>query len=108
MRFNESVRYLTVSLSNESFEYYDVALMHLSVCRYFLRDYTDAIEGFLFFTESGESELKPYALLMLGKCYREKGEAGEAERYFTKVIDEYGETEFSDTASLELQSLESN
>ena len=109
MRFYESARYLTISLGDESTEYYDVALMHLSVSRYFLRDYSEAIDGFMVFTDaSGESDLKPYALLMLGKCYREKGDVGEAERYFTEVKIEYGGTEFSDTASLELQSLGRN
>jgi TolA-binding protein len=106
MRFDESARYLTISIRDESREFYDVALMHLSVTRYFLQDYSEAIDGFMFFAEgSGESELKPYALLMLGKCYRQRGEVDEAKHYFTVVRNEYGGTEFSDTASEELQSL---
>jgi TolA-binding protein len=107
MRFDEAADYLTVSIRDESREYYDVALMHLAVSHYFLRDYTEAIDGFAFFTEGyGESELKPYALLMLGKCYREKGETEEARRYFTAVRNEYRGTEFSETASEELQTME--
>lgn len=106
MRFDESARYLTIGIRDESREFYDVALMHLSVSRYFLRDYSEAIDGFMFFAEGGgESELTPYALLMLGKCYREKGEVDKAKRYFTVVRNEYGGTKFSDTASDELQSL---
>ena len=73
------------------------------------QDYTEAIDGFTFFAEGyGETELKPYALLMLGKCYREKGETEEARRYFTAVENEYRGTEFSETASEELQSMGSN
>ena len=109
MRFDESASYLEVSLKSDGAAYHDVALMHLSVSRYFLRDYNDAIDGFMFFAdEQGESDLKPYALLMLGKCYREKGELSEAEHYFREVRSAYGGTEFSDTASEELQSLGSN
>jgi TolA-binding protein len=109
MRFDESARYLSITLRNDRFAYHDVALMHLSVCRYFLRDYAEAIDGFIFFTDGGgESDLKPYALLMLGKCYREKGELTEAERYFIEVSEDYSGTEFSDTASQELETLRNN
>ena len=109
MRFDEAAQYLAVSIRDENREYYGVALMHLSVSQYFLRDYTEAIDGFTFFAEGyGETELKPYALLMLGKCYREKGETEEARRYFTVVENEYRGTEFSETASEELQSMGSN
>ena len=109
MRFDEAAQYLAVSIRDENREYYGVALMHLSVSQYFLRDYTEAIDGFTFFAEGyGETELKPYALLMLGKCYREKGETEEARRYFTAVENEYRGTEFSETASEELQSMGSN
>ncbi len=109
MRFDEAAQYLAVSIRDENREYYGMALMHLSVSHYFLRDYTEAIDGFTFFAEGyGETELKPYALLMLGKCYREKGETEEARRYFTAVENEYRGTEFSETASEELQSMGSN
>jgi TolA-binding protein len=109
MRFDESASYLEVSLRSDGTEFHDVALMHLSVSRYFLRDYNDAIDGFMFFAdEQAESDLKPYALIMLGKCYREKGELSEAEHYFREVRSGYEGTEFSDTAAEELQSIGSN
>jgi TolA-binding protein len=106
MRFGESARYLEISMRDSASEYYEVALMHLAVCHYFLRDYSKAIDGFMFLAGARmESDLKPYALLMLAKCYREKGELEEAERYFMEVKNEYVGTEFSDTATEELQSL---
>jgi len=109
MRFDESARYLEISMRDCASEYYEVAMMHLAVCHYFLRDYSEAIDGFMLLAEARMgSDLKPYALLMLGKCYREKGELEEAEHYFMEVKNEYVGTEFSDTASAELQSLRAN
>jgi TolA-binding protein len=106
MRFGDAALYLEASIEEPDRPFYDVALMHLSVSRYFLRDYTAAIEGFVFFTEEpAADELKPYALLMLGKCHREQGENDEAARYFSMVKDTYRGTEFSESADEELASL---
>jgi len=106
MRFDEAARYLETAIQDKNTSFYGVALMHLSVSRYFMRDYTEAIEGFVFLTEgSNAEEMRPYALLMLGKCYREKGEPDTANRYFTMVKNDYGGTEFSDTADEELRSM---
>jgi tetratricopeptide (TPR) repeat protein len=106
MRFDEAVESLELSLTEKSSDFYEMALMHLSVSRYFLKHYDDAIEGFMTFAATeGSGELKPYALLMLGKCYREQGEVDEAEKFFTMVQNEYRGTEFSATAVEELQSL---
>lgn len=106
MRFDEAARYLETAIQDKNTSFYGVALMHLSVSRYFMRDYTEAIEGFVFLTEgSNAEEMRPYALLMLGKCYREKGEPDTANGYFTMVKNDYGGTEFSDTADEELRSM---
>jgi TolA-binding protein len=107
MRFDEAARYLESCLEVEGMPFYGVALMHLSVSRYFMREYPEAIEGFTYFEEGkGDGDLRPYALLMLGKCYREMGERDRASGYFTVVRNEYRGTEFSDTADEELQSLD--
>jgi TolA-binding protein len=107
MRFDEAARYLETSSGDKSAPFYGVALMHLSVSRYFMHEYSEAIDGFTFFTEGeGTEDLRPYALLMLGKCYRETGENGRAEGYFTEVERDYRGTEFADTADEELRSLD--
>ena len=109
MRFDEAADTLELSLSDKSSDFYEMALMHLSVSRYFLRNYDDAIDGFMAFAATGGAgELKPYALLMLGKCYREQGDVEEAKKFFTMVQNEYRGTEFSATAVEELQALATN
>jgi len=107
MRFDEAARYLESCLEVEGVPFYGVALMHLSVSRYVMREYPEAIDGFTHVAEGeGDGDLRPYALLMLGKCYREMGEPDRAAIYFTVVRNEYRGTEFSDAADEELQVLE--
>jgi TolA-binding protein len=106
MRFGEAAKYLEASIEEPDRPFFDVALIHLSVSQYFLHDYNRAIEGFVIFTEEDEDvELRPYALLMLGKCYREQGDSDEAARYFSLVRSDYRGTEFSESADEELASL---
>jgi TolA-binding protein len=104
MRFEEAVPYLKASTSDTGSDFYNVALMHLSVSHYFLKNYPDAIEGLTTLT-AGTGELKPYALLMLGKCLKEVGEREKAEGYFLQVRNDYQGTELHDAAVQELGKL---
>lgn len=107
MRFDEAARYFESSIGDENVPFYGVALIYLSLSRYFTHDYSEAIEGFTFITKGEKTEeLRPYALLMLGKCYRETGETDRAAAYFTAVKRDYGGTEFADSADTELSSLD--
>ncbi len=106
MRFEEAVPYLKASTSDTSSDFYSVALMHLSVSHYFLKNYPDAIEGLTRISGgTAEGELKPYALLMLGKCLKEVGEREKAEGYFLQVRNDYQGTELSEAAIQELLEL---
>jgi TolA-binding protein len=106
MRFEEAVPYLKASTSSVNSELFNVALMHLSVSHYFLKNYPEAIEGLTAITgETVEGELKPYALLMLGKCLKEVGERERAEGYFLQVRNDYQGTELSEAAVQELGEL---
>jgi TolA-binding protein len=106
MRFEEAVSYLKASTSDMSSDFYNVALMHLSVSYYFLKNYPDAIEGLTTITGgTAEEELKPYALLMLGKCLKEVGEREKAEGYFLQVRNDYQDTELYEAAIQELGEL---
>jgi TolA-binding protein len=107
MRFDEAAEYLEMSIQERDPPFYDVALMHLAVSRYFLHDYNSAIIDFLYFTakEENGNEMRPYALLMIGKCYKEQGYAKQAAGFFTEVKDRYRGTEFSDAAEEELSAL---
>jgi TolA-binding protein len=107
MRFDEAAEYLEMSIQGREPPFYDVALMHLAVSRYFLHDYNSAIIDFLYFTAKAENgnEMRPYALLMIGKCYKEQGHNDKAAGFFTEVRDQYRGTEFSETAEEELSAL---
>jgi TolA-binding protein len=106
MRFEEAVSYLKASTSDMSSDFYNVALMHLSVSHYFLKNYPNAIEGLTTLTGgTAEEELKPYALLMLGKCFKEVGEREKAEGYFLQVRNDYQDTELYEAAIQELGEL---
>ena len=68
--------------------------MTYSFDQYFLRNYRAALEGFSSYTDTfTDSELVPYALLMLGKCYKDMGMKEQARRYFTRVKNDFRESD---------------
>jgi len=74
-------------------------MMNYSFTHYFLRNYREAIEGFASIANDSKNEdLLPYALLMLGKCFKDMGLKKEARLYFTKIEKKYRESDvYKDT-----------
>ena len=90
LRYEDALPYLTESVSYRDADFYESALMTYSFDQYFLRNYREALEGFTAYTDNfTDSELVPYALLMLGKCYKDMGLKEQARRYFTRVKDDF-------------------
>ncbi len=106
MRFNEAVGYLETGMKHSDSEFYDLALIHLALSQYLIQEYDESIEGLTAFLQKSSSEqLRPYALLMLGKNYKELGNKKEARRYFSEVTRRYQDTELAQEAGQEMQGL---
>ncbi len=106
MRFDEAVVYLKAGVQHSDSEFYDIALIHLALSQYFIHEYNNSIEGLTAFLQKSKSEqLRPYALLMLGKNYKELGNKKEAKRYFSEVTRRYGDSELAEEAGREMQGL---
>lgn len=106
LRYKDAIPYLVESLKDKSAPYYESALMNYAFTQYFLGDYNNAIEGFNnYIKDFGEGDLKPYALLMLGKCYKDIGKKVDALIYFTKIEKEYKNTDVYIDAIEEMKGL---
>jgi len=106
LRYAEALPYLNESIANKRTYFYELALIHYSITNYFLKNYTRAIEGFNTYTEGfAEGYLKPYAVFMLGKCYKAVGKKEEARGYFTEVKEKYKDTDVYYDALTELRAL---
>jgi len=106
MRFDEAAGYLKKGIKHSDSEFYDLALIHLALSQYFMHEYDDSIEGLTTFLQKSSSEqLRPYALFMLGKNYKELGNKREAKRYFSEVNRRYGDSELAQEAGQEMQGL---
>jgi len=106
MRFDEAVGYLQAGITHSGSEFYDLALIHLALSQYFIHDYNNSIEGLTAFLQKSSSEqLKPYALFMLGKNYKELGNKNEAKRYFSEVNRRYSDSELAQEAGQEMEGL---
>ncbi len=106
MRFDEAVGYLQTGIKHSDSEFYDIALIHLALSQYFIHDYNNSIEGLTAFLQKSNSEqLKPYALFMLGKNYKEMGNKNEARRYFSEVNRRYSNSELAQEAGQEMEDL---
>jgi TolA-binding protein len=49
--------------------------------------------------------MKPYAVFMIGMCYKEMGDTREAERYFREIKENYPESEIYTNALEEMKGL---
>jgi len=86
LRYRDALPYLVESTRDSTSPFYDLALMNYSFTHYFLRNYKEAIEGFSSYINAfSDGEFVPYALLMLGKCYKDMGLKDEARVYFTRI-----------------------
>jgi TolA-binding protein len=80
--------------------------MNYAFTQYFLRNFREAIEGFTTYTEEfSEGDFVPYSFLMLGKCYKDMGLKKEARIYFTKIEQEFSDTDVYMDALEEMKDL---
>ena len=106
MQYEESISYLKECMQRKDAYYYEVALLHCSFARYFIRDYEGAIQGFdSYVREFSDGTFAPYALLMLGKSHKELGERTEAREYFNRIKAGYRNTDVFMDAVNEIQEL---
>ncbi len=106
LRYREALLYLGESLADKSAYYYGPTLLHYSITHYFLKNYEKAIEGFKLYTEYfAGGELTPYAVFMLGKCYKDIGRPEDARQYFMEIERRYKNTELYQDALDEIESL---
>ncbi len=94
LRYEDSIPYLAESISHTDRDFYESALMTYSFDQYFLGKYKESLEGFSSYLETfADGELVPYALLMLGKCYKDMGLKDEARLYFIRVRNEFPDSD---------------
>jgi len=106
LRYREALLYLEESLADKSATYYGPALLHYSITHYFLKNYEKAIEGFRLYTDNFTGgDLRPYAVFMLGKCYKDIGRPEDARQYFIEIERRYKNTELYQDALDEIKSL---
>jgi len=106
LRFDEASSSLEKIINNKTKYYHNIALIHYSLSQYFLKNYTKSIEGLTaFIQETNEDQLKPYALLMLGKNYKDMGNKSEAKKFFTEVENDYSNTDLAQAAQEEMEGL---
>jgi len=106
IRYKEALPYLIESTRDKDAAFYESALMNYSFAQYFLRNFREAIEGFsLYVTDCSEGEFVPYALLMLGKCYKDMGMKKEARVYFTRIERDYKDSDVYMNAVEEMKNL---
>ncbi|MBN2325104.1 MAG: tetratricopeptide repeat protein [Spirochaetes bacterium] len=106
LRYEEAHPYLAESINHTERDFYESALMTYSFDQYFLQNYEEALEGFSSYTDTFlDGELVPYALLMLGKCYKDMGLKDEAVPYFMRVRNEFGDSDVYMDAVEEMRGL---
>jgi TolA-binding protein len=104
LRYKDALPYLVESTKDNTSPFYDSALMNYSFTHYFLRNYKEAIEGFSSYINAfSDGEFAPYALLMLGKCYKDMGLKQEARVYFTRIEKDYRDSDVYSDAVEELR-----
>ena len=106
LRYTDALPYLHASIKDRDSYYYELALIYNSLTHYFLKDCGEAIEGFDTYTRDfSEGNLKPYAILMLGRSYKELGENDEARKYFIMIKQRYSGSDIYIDALNELKDL---
>ena len=104
LRYRDALPYLVESTRDSTSPFYDSALMNYSFTHYFSRNYKEAIEGFSSYINAfSDGEFVPYALLMLGKCYKDMGLKPEARVYFTRIEKEHRDSDVYSDAVEELK-----
>ena len=105
LQYDKAAKYLGDSIKNaEETPYYEEALIKYAFSEYFQENYKEAISGFRNYAEKFKnSETTPFALLMIGKSYKEMGQDDNARRYLNKVMNMYKGSEASAEAAAELK-----
>jgi tetratricopeptide (TPR) repeat protein len=92
VQYEEALPHLRESIRDKSGYYRQAALMQYSFACFFTGQYEKAIDGYITYIEEfEEGELKPYALLMIGKSYKATGNNESARVYFNEIKDIYEE-----------------
>ena len=106
VQYDEALPFLKESIRDRSAYYREPALMYYSFSCFFTGQYDKAIDGFITYAEEFENgDLMPYALLMLGKSYKEVGNSHRAVSYFREIEENYSDSEVYLDAVSELQGL---
>jgi TolA-binding protein len=106
LRYEEALPYLSASIKDKDASFYESALMNYAFTLYFLTNYREAIKSFTSYTkEFGEGDSVSYALLMLGKCYKELGLEREAMAFFTRIEQEFSDSDVYEDAIDEMKGL---
>jgi tetratricopeptide (TPR) repeat protein len=106
LRYHDSLSYLELGAADRHSYYYEPALIHYSLAEYFEKEYARAIEGFTRYGQTDpQGEMKPYAVFMIGMCYKGIGDTREAERYFREIKESYPESEVYANALEEMKGL---
>lgn len=106
LRYREAQAYLSEALLDKRTYYYEMALVHYSISHYLLGNFEEAIKGLKIYTEDfTQGSLRPYAVFMLGKCYKEMGKREEALAYFSEVKEKYSDTDVYHDALVEIGEL---
>jgi tetratricopeptide (TPR) repeat protein len=106
LQYEEALPFLGESIGDREAFYRAPALVSYALACYFTGQYQRAIDGFITFLEEYEGgELLPYAILMLGKSYKEAGDAERALACFREIEQRYTGTEVYGDALGELQGL---
>jgi tetratricopeptide (TPR) repeat protein len=92
VQYEEALPHLRESIRDKSGYYREAALMQYSFACFFTVQYEKAIDGYIAYIEEfEEGELKPYALLMIGKSYKATGNNESALIYFNEIKEMYEE-----------------
>jgi tetratricopeptide (TPR) repeat protein len=106
VQYEEALPYLRESIRNLDAEFREPALLYYSFACFFTGQYDRAIDGFVTYVEEFEaSELIPYAVLMLGKSYKETGDGERAIERFREIEEHYEHSAVYSDARIELRGL---
>ena len=105
LQYDKASKYLADSIKNaEEFPYYEEALLKYAFSEYFQENYKEAIKSFRNYTDKfKDSDTTPFALLMIGKSYKELGQNDNATKYLKKVMTMYRGSEASNEAAREIK-----
>ncbi len=105
LQYDKASKYLADSIRNaEDAPYYEEALLKYAFSEYFQENYKEAIKGFRKYTDKFKnSDASPFALLMIGKSYKELGQKDNARVYLREVMRKYKSSEASKEALKEME-----